>query len=61
MGKLIPTEKVQNADVSGAGDTFVAGFTVKYIESTNIEESIQWANYCSGQVVKEKGVTVFEK
>lgn len=60
-GKLIPTEYVENADVSGAGDTFVAGFVSRYLDSQNVEESIEWANYCSGEVIKKKGVSVFGK
>lgn len=59
--KVISTDYVENADVSGAGDTFVAGFVARYLDSNNIEESIDWANYCAGEVVKEKGVTVFKK
>ena len=59
--KVISTEYVENADVSGAGDTFVAGFVAKYLDSNNITESIDWANYCAGEVVKEKGVSVFKK
>jgi D-beta-D-heptose 7-phosphate kinase/D-beta-D-heptose 1-phosphate adenosyltransferase len=51
---------IENADVSGAGDTFVAGFVTKYLDTNDIEESIQWANYCAGEVVKEKGVSVFK-
>lgn len=60
-GKIMKVEKVENADVSGAGDTFVAGFVARYLDSENIEESINWANYCAGEVVKKKGVTVFGK
>ena len=56
-----PVIPIENADVSGAGDTFVAGFVARYLDSNNIEESIDWANYCAGEVVKEKGVTVFKK
>lgn len=56
---IIKTEKVENADVSGAGDTFVAGFISKYLVSKNVEESIKWANYCAGEVVKEKGVSIY--
>lgn len=52
---------IENADVSGAGDTFTAGFVSKYLETGDISESIKWANYCAGEVVKEKGVTVFKK
>jgi bifunctional ADP-heptose synthase (sugar kinase/adenylyltransferase) len=54
-------QSIDNADVSGAGDTFVAGFVARYLDSNNIEESIDWANYCAGEVVKEKGVTIFKK
>jgi D-beta-D-heptose 7-phosphate kinase/D-beta-D-heptose 1-phosphate adenosyltransferase len=53
-------QSVDTADVSGAGDTFVAGFVARYLDSENIEESIDWANYCAGEVVKEKGVSVFK-
>ena len=60
-GKIIKTEKVENADVSGAGDTFLAGFVAKYLNTQDIEESIRWANYCAGEVVKKKGVSVFKK
>lgn len=60
-GKVIKTKKIDNADVSGAGDTFVAGFVARYLDSQNVEESIEWANYCAGEVVKKKGVSVFGK
>lgn len=58
--KVIKTEKVENADVSGAGDTFVAAFISNYISTQNVERSIEWGNYCAGEVVKEKGVTIFK-
>ena len=60
-GKVYKTERVENADVSGAGDTFVAGFVARYLDSEDIGVSIDWANYCAGEVVKEKGVSVFKK
>jgi len=56
-----PVIPIENADVSGAGDTFVAGFTAKYLDSNDVGESIKWGNYCAGEVVKEKGVSVFKK
>jgi bifunctional ADP-heptose synthase (sugar kinase/adenylyltransferase) len=52
---------IENADVSGAGDTFVAGFVARYLDSEDIGVSIDWGNYCAGEVVKEKGVSVFKK
>lgn len=58
-GSVIKVDKVEKADVSGAGDTFVAGFVARFLDSEDIIESIKWANYCAGEVVKEKGVAVF--
>ena len=39
-GVNYPVDKVEVKDVSGAGDTFMAGLVVKYFETKNIEESI---------------------
>ena len=55
-----PVIPIENADVSGAGDTFVAGFVARYLDSEDIGVSIDWGNYCAGEVVKEKGVSVFK-
>lgn len=60
-GIIYKTEKIENADVSGAGDTFVAGFVARYLDSEDVGVSIGWANYCAREVVKEKGVSVFKK
>lgn len=54
-------EMIENADVSGAGDTFVAGFVARYLDSDDIGVSIDWGNYCAGEVIKKKGVSVFGK
>lgn len=56
-----PVIPIENADVSGAGDTFTAGFVIKYLETNDIGKLIEWGNYCAGEVVKEKGVSVFKK
>jgi D-beta-D-heptose 7-phosphate kinase/D-beta-D-heptose 1-phosphate adenosyltransferase len=55
-----PVIPIENADVSGAGDTFVSGFVTKYLDTNDIGKSIEWANHCAGEVVKEKGVSVFK-
>lgn len=47
----------ETIDVSGAGDTFVASFTMKYLETKNVEQSIVFANEMAGIVVTKKGVT----
>jgi D-beta-D-heptose 7-phosphate kinase/D-beta-D-heptose 1-phosphate adenosyltransferase len=43
-------------DVSGAGDTFVASFALKYLETNDIVTSINFANEMSSIVVSKKGV-----
>lgn len=56
--KTYPVKSVEIKDVSGAGDTFIAGLVVKYIESQNIETSINFANECATIVVQKRGVSV---
>jgi D-beta-D-heptose 7-phosphate kinase/D-beta-D-heptose 1-phosphate adenosyltransferase len=56
MNKRYPTEKVEIMDISGAGDTFVAGFVKKYLDTNDISESIIFGNKCSAQVVQKRGV-----
>ena len=56
-GKNYPTVDVPVKDVSGAGDTFLAGLTVEYLKSNNIEQAIKFANECATKVVQKRGVT----
>lgn len=46
----------QTIDVSGAGDTFTAFFSLKYSETKNISESITFANQMASIVVSKRGV-----
>lgn len=55
-GNLYPTEQVEIMDISGAGDTFVAGFVTKYLATNDIPQSIIFGNKCSAQVVQKRGV-----
>lgn len=48
---------VEVRDLSGAGDTWMASFVVKYIENRNIDESIEFANDNATLVVQKRGVT----
>lgn len=57
LGKTYSVEEHDVIDVSGAGDSFLAGFCIKYIENENIEESIVYANKCASEVVQKRGVT----
>jgi len=57
MNRQYPVNKIEVKDSSGAGDTFFAGLISSYINTNNIEESINFANLCASKVVQEKGVT----
>lgn len=57
-GKMYESQSPKDTiDVSGAGDTFIAAFTMKYLETKDVEQSIVFANEMAGIVVTKKGVT----
>jgi D-beta-D-heptose 7-phosphate kinase/D-beta-D-heptose 1-phosphate adenosyltransferase len=59
MDNIYPSpDPRETIDVSGAGDTFTASFTVKYLETKNVEESIIYANKMASIVVQKRGVSV---
>jgi len=55
-GLIYSVPKVEIKDSSGAGDTFISGLTVRYIQTKDIEESIRFANECATTVVQKRGV-----
>lgn len=59
-GTTYPTEQVEIMDISGAGDTFVAGFVKMFLDTKDIPKSIQFGNRCSAQVVQKRGVTTID-
>lgn len=48
----------ETIDVSGAGDTFTAAFTIQYLKTKSVEESIKFANEMASIVVSKRGVAV---
>ncbi len=54
--KSFPVPAVEIKDLSGAGDTFLAGLVVKYIQTKSIEKSIEFANNCATRAVQTRGV-----
>ena len=56
--KDYPTVDVAVKDISGAGDTFLAGLVVEYVKSNDIEKSIDFAQKCTQSVVQKHGVSV---
>lgn len=54
---IYPSPKPQETiDVSGAGDTFTATFSIKYLDTKDIPLSILYANEKSSEVVSKRGV-----
>jgi bifunctional ADP-heptose synthase (sugar kinase/adenylyltransferase) len=57
QNKNYPTQEVPVKDVSGAGDTFLAGLVFEYVRTRNIEQAIQFAQECTTIVVQKLGVS----
>ena len=55
--KLHPTESVPVKDISGAGDTFLAGLVVEYVRTNDIVKAITFAQQCTKIVVQKHGVS----
>ena len=55
--KIFPTQEVPVKDVSGAGDTFLAGLVFEYVKSGNINKAIKFAQICTTKVVQKHGVS----
>jgi D-beta-D-heptose 7-phosphate kinase/D-beta-D-heptose 1-phosphate adenosyltransferase len=51
----------ETIDVSGAGDTFASAFTLKYVQTKDIEKSIVFANEMASIVVSKRGVSTPKK
>ena len=45
-----------SCDVSGAGDTFIAGLVRGYLDTQDIESAIEFAQKCTTHVVQKHGV-----
>lgn len=56
-GERFRSEEAQVIDVSGAGDTFLAGLVYEFLKTKDIRAAIDFANKCSGKVVKKRGVS----
>ena len=49
---------VEIKDLSGAGDTFLAGLVCNYLNTNDIKQAIIFANECATKVVQRRGVNV---
>ena len=57
-GKEFPVKEVPVKDVSGAGDTFIAGLVRGYLDTQDIERAIEFAQECTTHVVQKHGVAI---
>jgi D-beta-D-heptose 7-phosphate kinase/D-beta-D-heptose 1-phosphate adenosyltransferase len=55
-GKEFSVKEVPVKDVSGAGDTFIAGLVRGYLDTQDIESAIEFAQRCTTHVVQQHGV-----
>ncbi len=55
--KIYPTKDVPVKDISGAGDTFLAGLVVSFLKTKDIIKSIEFAQECTTKVVQKHGVS----
>ncbi len=58
---LSPSRQAEVSDLSGAGDTFLAGFVYHYLSHRNTSKAIEFAQNCSLEVVEKKGVVTVKK
>lgn len=57
LGKTYPVQQCDIKDLSGAGDTFLAGLVANYIETKDMDRAIEFANECATRVVQKQGVS----
>ena len=55
--KIFGAEEVMVRDVTGAGDTFLAGLVVEYLKTSDIVKAINFAQVCATFVVQKHGVS----
>jgi bifunctional ADP-heptose synthase (sugar kinase/adenylyltransferase) len=53
----IPTVPLDKADVIGVGDVYLAGLAVKYLKTSDIIKSMEYANKAARQSCKHIGTT----
>jgi D-beta-D-heptose 7-phosphate kinase/D-beta-D-heptose 1-phosphate adenosyltransferase len=56
-----PTTKSKLYDVCGAGDTFLAGLVFEYLQTSNLEKAILFANKCASISINHFGTFILSK
>jgi len=60
QGTIFGVPTVEIKDSSGAGDTFLSAFAIKFTETNEVDTSIIFANKCATQVVQRRGVIAYK-
>jgi len=47
-------------DLTGAGDTFLAAFVIKYMKDKDMQLALDFANICASWAVTQKGVAIID-
>jgi len=58
--RVYPVAIVDVLDLSGAGDTFMAGLVFQYVQTEDISDALHFANECAMRAVQKKGVAVLD-
>lgn len=61
LDSFYKTDSVEDADVVGAGDCYLAGFVVAFLDNKDIGESLKFANKVASASVKKFGTTIVER
>jgi D-glycero-beta-D-manno-heptose-7-phosphate kinase len=58
LGENFPVKRDDVIDLSGAGDSFLAGLVIEFSKSGDMLAAVRFANECASRVVKQRGVSV---
>lgn len=61
LDSLYKSEKVEDADVVGAGDCYLAGFVIASLEGKEIGDCLKFANKVASLSVSKFGTTIVER
>jgi len=58
---IYPVPSVEIKDLSGCGDTFLAGLATSYLKDRNVEKAIKFANQCATIAATKSGVVIINE
>lgn len=59
--EIYPANIIEVRDLSGAGDTFLAGLVVNYLETNDLGSAIRFANKAAAVAVSKRGVVAVKR